>query len=154
MFPYSNAGILRNIRFYACPNAGWEVFDGFCVHTSMEETVFRCCKRKPLFFVQYSVAGFQKNYLVCSDCINLECFSKYIVKKIPISDTSGKNFQNEISDETVENEITDRKIDELIEQNEKLIEYDEKDSHSDRILKSKEGEKFWGKPTLKKQRTK
>ena len=107
----------------------------------MEETVFRCCKRKPLFFVQYSVAGFQKNYLVCSDCINLECFSKYIVKKTPISDTSGKNFQNEISDESVENEITDGKIDELIEQNENLTEHNEKDNHSQLVLKNKESEK-------------
>ncbi len=93
----------------------------------MEETVFRCCKGKPVFFVQYSVAGFQKNYLVCSDCINLECFSKYIVKKTTISDTSGKNFQNEISDETVETEIINERTGEMAEHDENLAEQTEEE---------------------------
>ena len=91
----------------------------------MEKTVFRCCKGKPAFFVQYSVAGFQKNYLVCSDCIKLECFSKYIIKKTPISDIARKKFQNEISDETVENEIINEKFGEMIEQCENLAEQNE-----------------------------
>ena len=53
-----------------------------------------------------------------------------------------KKFQNEISDEIVENEITDVKFDELIEQNENLTEHNEKDSHSQLILKNKESEKL------------
>jgi len=108
----------------------------------MEETVFRCCKKKPLFFVQYSVAGFQKNYHVCSDCINLECFSKYIIRKVPLHSVYRKNFQNEISDESVENEIIDVKFDELIEQNENLTEHNEKESHFQLVLKNKESEKI------------
>ncbi len=60
----------------------------------MGETVFRCCKGKPLFFVQYSVAGFHKNYLVCSDCNKLECFSKYIIMRHSVENKI-KNFQNE-----------------------------------------------------------
>ena len=108
----------------------------------MEKTVFRCCKGKPAFFVQYSVAGFQKNYLVCSDCIKLECFSKYIIKKTSTSDIARKKFQNEISDESVENEIIDVKFDELIEQNENLTEHNEKDSHSQLVLKNKGSEKL------------
>ena len=108
----------------------------------MEKTVFRCCKGKPAFFVQYTVAGFQKNYHVCSDCIKLECFSKYVIKKIPISDIVRKKFQNEISDETVENEIINVKFDELIEQNENLTEHNEKDSHSQLVLKNNKSEKL------------
>jgi len=94
----------------------------------MEKTVFRCCKGKPAFFVQYSVAGFQKNYLVCSDCIDLECFSKYIIKKTSISDIARKKFQNEISDENVENEIINGKLGEMIEQCENLSEQIEEES--------------------------
>ena len=108
----------------------------------MEKTVFRCCKGNPAFFVQYSVAGFQKNYLVCSDCIKLECFSKYIIRKVLLHNVYRKKFQNEISDETVENEIIDGKFDELIEQNEKLTEHNEKDSHSQLVLKNKGSEKL------------
>ena len=108
----------------------------------MEETVFRCCKRKPSFSVIYSVANEKKHYHVCSVCIHLECFSKYIIKKIPITNTYRKNFQNEISDESVENEIIDVKFDELIEQNENLTEHNEKDSHSQLVLKNKGSEKL------------
>ena len=107
----------------------------------MEETVFRCCKGKPLFFVQYSVAGFHKNYHVCSDCITHECFSKYIIRKVPLHNVYRKKFQNEISDESVENEIDDRKIDELIEQNENLYEHNEKDNAPQLALKNKRSEK-------------
>jgi len=54
----------------------------------------------------------------------------------------GKKFQNEISDESVENEIIDVKFDELIVQNENLTEHNEKDSHSQLVLKNKESEKL------------
>ena len=102
----------------------------------MEQTVFRCCKRKPAFFVQYSVAGFQKNYVVCSDCIKLECFSKYIIQKTPIGTQYKKNFQNEIFDEIDESEITDGKFDELVEQSENLGEQNENENHSQLVLKN------------------
>lgn len=83
---------------------------------------FRCCDNQPSDIVSYSVAGEIKFYLVCSDCIDLECFSKYIIKKAPISDIAKKKFQNEISDENVENEIIDEKLGEMIEQCENLSE--------------------------------
>jgi len=108
----------------------------------MSERIFRCCPIKPEFLVTYSVSGEQKHYHVCSVCIQLECFSKYIIKKIPISNTLRKKFQNEISDESVENEIIDVKFDELIEQNENLTEHNEKDSHSQLVLKNKGSEKL------------
>ena len=89
---------------------------------------FRCCDNQPSDIVSYSVAGEIKSYLVCSDCIKLECFSKYIIKKTPISDIARKKFQNEISDETVENEIINGKLGEMIEQCENLSEQIEEES--------------------------
>ncbi len=68
----------------------------------MEKALFRCCSEKPAFLVTYMVAGSKKQYLVCSNCIKLECFSKHIISKV-ILENKIKNFQNEqseISDET------------------------------------------------------
>ena len=47
---------------------------------------FRCCSNKPDFFITYSVSDSEKEYLVCSDCIKLPCFSKFVINKIPIND--------------------------------------------------------------------
>jgi len=52
-----------------------------------------------------------------------------------------KKFQNEISDETVENEITNGKFDELIEQNENLTENNEKGNDSQHVSKNRGNEK-------------
>ncbi len=70
----------------------------------MSERIFRCCKRKPSFSVIYSVAGEQKHYHVCSQCIHLECFSKHILERTPIHTQSKKIFQNDELDERDENE--------------------------------------------------
>jgi len=108
----------------------------------MNGQIFRCCKKTPKFSIIYSVNGSEKEYQVCSDCINLECFSKYIIRKVLLHNVYRKKFQNEISDETVENEIINGKTDEVIEQNENLTEHNEKDSHSQLVLKNKESEKL------------
>ena len=108
----------------------------------MVQKTIQCCSNKPNFLVTYSVSGSEKEYLVCSVCVKLDCFLKYIVRKTPIQIVYRKNFQNEISDETVENEIIDVKFDELIEQNENLIEHNEKDNDSQPVSKNKEN----GKP--------
>ncbi len=108
----------------------------------MAQVTLNCCSNKPDFLVTYSVSGSEKNYLVCSNCIKSEYFSKYIVRKVLLHNVYRKKFQNEISDETVENEIIDVKFDELIEQNENLTEHNEKDSHSQLVLKNKESEKL------------
>jgi len=113
----------------------------FCKKNQMSERIFRCCKRKPSFSVTYSVAGEQKHYHVCSKCIHLDCFSKYIIEKTPIRTQFKKKFQNEISDETVENEITNGKFDELIEQNENLTENNEKGNDSQHVSKNRGNEK-------------
>jgi len=57
----------------------------------MNSKNFRCCRRKPSFSIVYSVAGEQKPYDVCSGCINLDCFSKFIIEKTPIINNNLKN---------------------------------------------------------------
>lgn len=63
----------------------------------MAQLSYSCCPKKPEFLITYSVSGSEKNYLVCSDCVKLECFSKYIIRKIPIQDLHRENYQEEIS---------------------------------------------------------
>lgn len=63
----------------------------------------QCCSNNPDFHVIYSVSDSEKNYLVCSDCIVLDYFSKYILSKTPIQVQNEKNFQSEISEQTDEN---------------------------------------------------
>jgi len=107
----------------------------------MVQKPIQCCSEKPAYLVTYSVCDSEKDYLVCLYCIRKECFSKYIIRRHSVENKI-KNFQNEISDESVENEIIDVKFDELIEQNENLTEHNEKDSHSQLVLKNKESEKL------------
>jgi hypothetical protein len=61
----------------------------------MNSKNFRCCNREPSVSIVYSVAGDKKCYDVCSVCANLECFSKFIIEKIPIKNynlkTKSKN---------------------------------------------------------------
>lgn len=48
-------------------------------------TIFTCCiQNKPKFLITYAVAGEQKKYSVCDDCIKINCFKKYVMKKEPI----------------------------------------------------------------------
>ena len=57
----------------------------------MNSKNYRCCNRKPSFSIVYSVAGEEKLYDVCSDCIELSCFSKFIIEKTPITNNNLKN---------------------------------------------------------------
>jgi len=57
----------------------------------MNSKNFRCCRRKPSFSIVYSVAGEEKLYDVCSGCIELPCFSKFIIEKKPITNNNLKN---------------------------------------------------------------
>lgn len=106
----------------------------------MSERIFRCCDRKPEFSIIYSVAGEQKHYHVCSDCIHLDCFSKYIIEKTPIRTQTKEIFQNEISDESVETEIINEKFGETFEQSENLSEQIEEE-RSQFCSKNKRGVK-------------
>lgn len=87
----------------------------------MSERIFRCCKNKPSFSVIYSVAGEQKHYHVCSDCIHLECFSKYIIEKTPIRTQTKKIFQNDENAECDEREDDGEKICENSDENAHFI---------------------------------
>lgn len=71
--------------------------------------IFRCCSRKPSFLVIYSVAGEQKHYYVCSVCIHLECFTKYIIQKTPIHIEINKNFQKNFFEQTDESKSQNKK---------------------------------------------
>lgn len=57
----------------------------------------RCCSKTPAYLVTYSVSGSEKEYLVCSSCIQKECFSKYIIRQHSV-ENNNKNFQNEQSE--------------------------------------------------------
>jgi len=63
----------------------------------MVQKIISCCSQIHVFQVTYSVSGSEKDYLVCSDCIKKECFSKYVIRQIPIENKI-KNFQNEQSE--------------------------------------------------------
>jgi len=41
----------------------------------------QCCSKSPDYLITYSVSGSEKGYLVCSECIKKECFSKYIIRR-------------------------------------------------------------------------
>ena len=47
----------------------------------MTDEIIECCKNFPRFLITYEVAGEQKRYSVCESCLDLECFSKHIIKK-------------------------------------------------------------------------
>lgn len=68
----------------------------------MVQKILQCCSKTPSSLVTYSVSGSEKDYLVCSECIKKECFSKYVIRR-HILENNNKNFQNEqseIADET------------------------------------------------------
>lgn len=93
----------------------------------MTQKAILCCSNNPDFHVIYSVSGSEKSYLVCSNCISLDCFSKYILEKTPIRAQPKKIFQNEITDENVETEIIDERFGETVERDENLPEQIEKE---------------------------
>jgi len=49
------------------------------------QTIIRCCENSPSFIITYDVAGVYKVYSVCMSCSRLDCFSKFIVEKISLT---------------------------------------------------------------------
>jgi len=47
----------------------------------INKKIFNCCLNEPEFLITYSVAKEEKTYAVCRFCVNLECFTKYILRK-------------------------------------------------------------------------
>jgi hypothetical protein len=83
----------------------------------MAQKSFQCCSEIPAFQITYSVSGSEKDYLVCSDCIKKECFSKFILKQIPLENKT-KNFQNEQSEINDESSVVSELYDDQTPQNE------------------------------------
>lgn len=48
------------------------------------KTVIRCCNNSPSFTITYDVAGVFVVYSVCILCSKLDCFSQFILKKVPV----------------------------------------------------------------------
>ena len=110
---------------------------------NVKPSIFKCCNNCPQFLITYSVAGELKTYSVCKECLKLECFSKHIINKTPITNSiSKKKSDGEFSDENDENEIIDGKFSERIEQNENLAEQNENEGHSQLDLKNKRSTKL------------
>ena len=82
----------------------------------------RCCSKTPAYLVTYSVSGSEKDYLVCSSCIQKECFSKYIVRRLSVENQI-KIFQNEQSELTDESSDIFELCDEQTTQNEQSNEH-------------------------------
>jgi len=59
--------------------------------SKISEPETRCCENESLYSVLYSIAGEKKRYLVCSNCIELSYFSKFILEKTPITNNNSKN---------------------------------------------------------------
>lgn len=76
-----------------------------------------CCSKTPVYLVTYSVSGSEKDYLVCSLCIQKECFSKYIIRRLSVENTINF-FQNEPSELTDESSDIIESYDEHVTQNE------------------------------------
>ncbi len=66
--------------------------------TQKEDTassrVYPCCSKTPAYLIDYSVAGHTKKYSVCNNCVSLDCFSKFIVKKISLTNNILKKTKN------------------------------------------------------------
>ena len=82
----------------------------------------RCCSKTPAYLVTYSVSGSEKDYLVCSSCIQKECFSKYIVRRLSVENKI-KIFQNEQSELIDESSDIFESYDEQTTQNEQSNEH-------------------------------
>ncbi|MCH7968986.1 MAG: hypothetical protein IH841_07075 [Thaumarchaeota archaeon] len=87
----------------------------------MSRNIFRCCKKNPSFLVTYSVCLEEKEYFVCNDCIDLDCFKKHIVKKEPVQNNFSKNktfkHSNEITEHNKQQINTSEQIEKTTEQN-------------------------------------
>lgn len=83
----------------------------------MVQKPIQCCSKTPVYLVTYSVSGSEKDYLVCSSCIQKEYFSKYIIRRLSVENKT-KNFQNEPSELTDESSDVSEIYDEHVSQNE------------------------------------
>ena len=81
----------------------------------------QCCSKTPTYLVTYSVSGSEKDYLVCSSCIQKEYFAKYIVRRLSVENKI-KIFQNEQSELIDESSDIFESYDEQTTQNEQSNE--------------------------------
>jgi len=82
----------------------------------------QCCSKTPAYLVTYSICDSEKDYMVCSSCIQKECFSKYIIQRLSVENKI-KNFQNEPSELTDELSGISESNDEQASQNEQRNEH-------------------------------
>ncbi len=88
----------------------------------MVQKPIQCCSKTPAYLVTYSVSGSEKDYLVCSLCIQIEYFSKYIIRRHSVENKI-KNFQNEPIELTDESSDISESDDEQTSQNEQNNEH-------------------------------
>ena len=105
--------------FYFCAPAQYYYHP---IKIIMVQKIFQCCSNKPVFQITYSVSGSEKDYLVCSSCIQKEYFSKYIIRRLSVENKI-KNFQNEPSELTDESSGIFESYDEQVSQNEQSNEH-------------------------------
>ena len=82
----------------------------------------QCCSKTPAYLVTYSVSGSEKDYIVCSSCIQKEYFAKYIVRRLSVENKI-KIFQNEQSELTDDSTDISESYDEQTTQNEQSNEH-------------------------------
>ena len=85
-------------------------------------TQLRCCSKTPAYLVTYFVSGSEKDYLVCSSCIQKEYFSRYIIRRLSVENKINF-FQNESSELTDESSDISESYDEQTRQNEQSNEH-------------------------------
>ena len=88
----------------------------------MVQKTLQCCSKIPVFLITYSVSGSEKEYLVCSSCIQKEYFSKYIIRRLSVENKI-IFFQNEPSELTDESSDVSEIYDEQVIQNEQDNEH-------------------------------
>lgn len=88
----------------------------------MVQKILRCCSKISVFLITYSVSGSEKDYLVCSECIKKECFSKYVIRQHSLENKI-KKFQNEPSELNDEPSTVSEIISEHVTQNEQDCEH-------------------------------
>jgi len=82
----------------------------------------QCCSKTPVYLVTYSVSGSEKDYLVCSLCIQKEYFSKYVIQRHSVENKINF-FQNEPFELTDESSDISELYDEQTSQNEHSNEH-------------------------------
>ena len=88
----------------------------------MVQKPIQCCSKTPAYLVTYSVSGSEKDYLVCSLCIQKEYFSKYIIQRYSVENKINF-FQNEPFELTDESSDISESYDEQTSQNEQSNEH-------------------------------